>query len=195
MRILVVDNNTVHKNALAHSLSGHQIEIQTYKPGINFNSEDKDLIILSGGGGAGREIRDYYRGNTLWYQDQIDFVKGVDKPILGICMGFEIICHAFGGSVVEMDSVIEGMKPISTTSRGGKLLKTKKLHQQKAHKWHVEETPEGFEEIAKSDSGVELIMHQEKPILASQFHPEVQHGTFRLQALSEILLNHNKTIG
>ncbi len=192
MRILVVDNNTVHKNALASSLKDHQVEVQLYKPGINFRTADKDLIILSGGGGAGREIKDYYRGETLWYQDQIDFVRTVDKPILGICMGFEVISHAFGSPVVEMSSAIEGVKPITTTKNGNKILKTNKIHQHKSHKWYVGETPEGFEEIAKSKSGIEMIIHKEKPILASQFHPEVRQGTLGLQDLSNILVNYKK---
>jgi hypothetical protein len=58
MKILLINNNTIHLDALEQSLTGHEIEIQKYQPGLEFHDTDKDLVILSGGGGEGLEIED-----------------------------------------------------------------------------------------------------------------------------------------
>src|SRR5438105_4905350 len=106
MKILLVNNHTVHLNSLGKALAGHQIEVQTYRPGIEFNYQDKDLIILSGGGGEGLEIDDEYQPGRLWYDDEMKLVRTADKPILGICMGFEVIARAYGAPVTSVGSLI-----------------------------------------------------------------------------------------
>jgi hypothetical protein len=73
MKILLVNNNTLHLEELLTALAGHNVEIQDYKPGIWFHDVGKDLIILSGGGGEGKEVHDYYTPNRLWYEDEIRY--------------------------------------------------------------------------------------------------------------------------
>lgn len=192
MKILLIDNNTVHKNALASSLVGHQVEVQKYQPGIAFNDRDKDLIILSGGGGEGQEIADTHEPDRLWYEDEIEFVKSTQKPLLGICMGFEVICKAYGVPVEEMDKTVQGVIKLEATKAGQKVLKADKLEQLKAHKWHVNLAPQDFDLLVKSKTGAEVIMHKEKPILATQFHPEAPTGTFGLTHFQKILLRRAK---
>jgi GMP synthase-like glutamine amidotransferase len=88
MKILLVNNHTQHLEALSASLNGHDVEIQMYQPGIDFHDADKDMVILSGGGGEGLEIIDKVKNRSkLWYQDEMNFVRKTEKPILGICMG------------------------------------------------------------------------------------------------------------
>src|SRR5680860_419270 len=154
MKILLIDNNTVHKTNLLENLANHQVEIQIYKPGMKFHDADKDLVILSGGGGEGQEIADSYNKEGLWYKDEIDFVKTTTKPVLGICMGFEVICYAFGASVNQMDKTIHGVKQIKTTSLGQKLFNNKVLKQFEAHKWSVKLPPTNFDVLAESATGV-----------------------------------------
>lgn len=182
MKILLVDNHTEHKEALAKALAGHDIEIQKYHPALEFHTYEKDLIILSGGGGEGREINDVHQAGHLWYQHQINFVKDCDKPILGICMGFEIICHAYGSKVEEMDRVIEQPLDLTVTKNGRKALGHDTIRQYEAHKWRVRKTPKGFKALAKSPTGIEVIKHKKKAILATQFHPELG-GTLKLSEL------------
>ncbi len=192
MKILLVDNNTVHKDALARSLVGHQVEIRQYEPGIKFNDRNKDLVILSGGGGKGREISSKQKNGRLWYQDEIDYVRKTEKPVLGICMGFEVICKAFGADVEEMPATIKGIMSISATEAGKEMFKISGLKQYKAHKWRVSKAPKEFDLLAKSASGAEIIMHKDKAIIATQFHPETATGTFDLADFQEILLKRQK---
>jgi len=183
MKILLVNNNTVHLKELTDSLAGHEVEIQNYQPGIRFHDEDKDLIILSGGGGEGLEIDDMYLAGHLWYEDQMEFVKRTSKPVIGICMGFEVIARAFGAPVKQMPSLLEGFYNFNTTAKGQKMLGLANLEQFEAHRWHVPYVPEDeFEILAESESGVEIIKHKWRKIIATQFHPE-KGGTLKLPQL------------
>jgi GMP synthase-like glutamine amidotransferase len=108
MKILLINNNTLHLESLNKSLNGHQVEVQVYKPGLQFNHDDKDMVILSGGGGEGLEIYDQHRPGRLWYEDEMDFVLNCDKPLIGICMGFEVICAAYGQKIYETPVLTQG---------------------------------------------------------------------------------------
>jgi GMP synthase-like glutamine amidotransferase len=186
MKILLVDNNTQHKKALKKALDGHEVEIQKYTPGLKFNYHDKDLVILSGGGGEGHEIDDRHSPGKLWYEDEMKFVRVCNKPIIGICMGFEVIASTYGAKVGEMKREIKGFKRLRTTKAGQKYLGQDELRQYEAHKWHVGNVPRGFEVLARSESGIELMKHKKRPIIATQFHPE-KGGTLQLARLVQTL--------
>lgn len=180
MKILLINNHTQHLKNLYDSLAGHDVEVQIYQPGLKFNDVGKDLIILSGGGGEGLEINDLVRRGKLWYQDEMDFVLRTAKPIIGICMGFEVIARAYGRDIPKMDRLLEEPVDINTTRKGQELFNTSTLRQFEAHQWHVTEAPKGFDVLAESEYGVEII--QKDNILATQFHPE-KGGTLSLRRL------------
>lgn len=186
MRILLVDNNTVHKEALKKSLSGHKVQTQFYHPGLKINDSDFDLVILSGGGGEGNEIDDIGPTGDLWYKDEMSYVKLAKKPIIGICMGFEVICRAYGEKVEEMSDTVQGFKQLNTAGRV-KSLRKSKIKQYEAHKWRVKAVREDvFDVMAFSDTGVEMISYKNKDrpkIIATQFHPEIPGGSISLKQL------------
>jgi GMP synthase-like glutamine amidotransferase len=182
MKILLVNNHTIHLKSLASSLAGHEIEVLEYRPGAKFNYQDKDLVILSGGGGEGLEIYDTTRSGKFWYDDEKEFVLACDKPILGICMGFEVIASAYGAPVTEVGKLVKGPTPIKSTEFGKTFFRTKYLDQIEAHRWRVDDAPDDFEVLAWSSTGVEAIRHRQKRILATQFHPE-KGGSIKLNQL------------
>jgi para-aminobenzoate synthetase len=182
MKILLINNKTAHKKALLKALQGHSVEIQKYQPGLEFNTEGKDLIILSGGGGEGHEIDDELIDGHLWYKEQMDLIRRCKLPILGLCMGFEIICRAFGSEVEEMPKVVKGKQRLTLTKEGKRALGAKKITQHESHKWRVKNVPEDFDILANSPTGIEIIKHKTRPILATQFHPELG-GTLSLKKL------------
>lgn len=184
MNILLVNNHTRHLAALSSALTGHNLEILNYEPGVKFNYHDKDLVILSGGGGEGLEIYDTDHRGKLWYDDQINFVRSCPKPILGICMGFEVIARAYGADVEKLPKLIEGFKKVKPTGDGRKALSRRRLKQFESHEWCVPEVSENeFTVLAKSKTGVEIFRHKKRPILATQFHPEIKGGTLGLESL------------
>ncbi|MEX1995572.1 MAG: hypothetical protein WD887_02235 [Candidatus Saccharimonadales bacterium] len=184
MKILLVNNHTRHLEALSEALEGHNLEILNYEPGVKFNYHDKDVVILSGGGGEGLEINDTYREGKLWYDDQINFVRSCPKPILGICMGFEVIARAYGADVEKLPKLVEGFKKVKPTGAGRKSLSLRRLKQFESHEWCVPEVSEKeFTVLAKSKTGVEMFHHKKRPIVATQFHPEVRGGSLDLEPL------------
>jgi GMP synthase-like glutamine amidotransferase len=188
MKILLVNNNTIHLQELNNALAGHEVEVQEYQPGIWFHDVGKDLVILSGGGGEGKEVHDYHKPSHLWYEDEMHFVRKTEKPVLGICMGFEIIASAFGAKVVKMPKGIERFASSKTTIKGKRRLKAIKLRQFEAHDWCVKNVPrKDFHVLAKSTRGIELIKHKKRPIIATQFHPEVPGGTLHIEQLLHYL--------
>jgi GMP synthase-like glutamine amidotransferase len=187
MKILLVNNNTRHLKDLNRALEGHEVETVFYKPGVDFHWQDKDLIVLSGGGGEGFEINDYFNHGKLWYDDEMKLVLECQKPIVGICMGFEVITRAYGSKVEEMSSLIKGYKHLKTTGVGKKSFDRDSLKQYEAHLWHVQDvSSKEFEVLAESETGIEVIRHKRRPILATQFHPEKPAGTLSLPKLSQL---------
>lgn len=183
-KILVVNNHTQHLASLKKALRGHELEIVKYEPGVVFNDAGKDLVILSGGGGEGLEIDDLYDGKKLWYEDEMEFVLRTEKPVLGICMGFEIIAKAYGAQINEMPNLVQGFMPISPTGHGREWLEQSSLSQFESHNWHVPGvSSKHFDILAESSTGIEMIRHKKRNILATQFHPEVAGGTLGLPFL------------
>jgi len=183
MKILLINNNTLHLDSLKQQLVGHEVEMQIYKPGLDFHDKDKDLIILSGGGGEGLEIYDEHKPGQLWYQDQMNFVRSTDKPILGICMGFEVIACAYGAKIIQTPVLTQGYLPVSITKAGQSLFSDAQLVQYESHYWRVNDVSnKKFKILADSPTGIEVIEHRQKPIFASQFHPE-KGGSIKLSQL------------
>ncbi len=180
MKILLVNNNTQHLTSLKKALAGHKVELQDYKPGLDFHWQGKELVILSGGGGEGLEIDDHIEPGRLWYEDQIAFVKSCPIKMLGICMGFEVIAKAYGADVPKMNHLLQKQAPVKATRKGQAVLGDKNFIQTEAHQWHVVKPPADFEILADSDYGVEIIKKGNK--IASQFHPEAS-GTLKIANL------------
>ncbi len=186
MKILLIDNNTLHLGALKKALAGHDIEIQKYRPGLDFHHQNKKLVVLSGGGGEGLEIDDTDERGRLWYNDEMDFVRSCDKPIIGICMGFEVMAKAYGKEVPYRGKLIHKTDKATLTKNGWELFDKQQLKQFESHSYHVPEAPEGFNVLAESETGVEMMQSQDKRLLGTQFHPELG-GTLTISNLLRAL--------
>ncbi|RLI87560.1 MAG: GMP synthase subunit A [Archaeoglobales archaeon] len=126
---------------------------------------DADGIVLGGGPSLDRT------GNCEIY------VKELDVPILGVCLGHQLLAKIFGGEVgkgevggyaevivriVEDDEIFEGLP--------------RELRVWASHSDEVKKLPENFKLLAESDiCKIEAMKHVEKPIYGVQWHPEVYH--------------------
>ena len=106
-----------------------------------------------------------------------DIIKNIDVPILGICLGHQIIANVFGGettsaeieSYAQIDLNIE--KQVGIFEGIGDSLKV-----WASHKDEVITLPDDFEILASSSKcAIESMKHKDKDIYGIQFHPEVQH--------------------
>ncbi|MCF8224994.1 MAG: gamma-glutamyl-gamma-aminobutyrate hydrolase family protein [Bacteroidales bacterium] len=126
-------------------------------------------IILSGG-----------RGNPfepLNLTSNFVALMNFDVPVIGFCLGHEIIAAAYRGRIKKLPEyhakkeLITITKPEDPIFKG--LGKTEVILQKK-HAFHVTELPESFISLASSDTtATEIIRHKEKYIYGFQAHPEV----------------------
>ena len=102
---------------------------------------------------------------------------GSEIPVLGVCLGHQAICAAFGGTVTYAKELMHGKQSETTFDVGSKMFHDCPA-QAPVARYHslaaVKETiPETLKVTAKTKDGeVMAVMHREYPIYGVQFHPE-----------------------
>lgn len=120
-------------------------------------------IILTGGP---KSV--YAAGSPLC--DKELFSLGI--PVLGICYGFQLMCHVLGGNVKSCTVSEYGATPV--TLSGGKLFKPGDISALMSHTDHVYTLPEGFVNTAFTENCPHAAAEcPEKGLYGLQFHPEV----------------------
>jgi len=166
MKTLIVDNHSKHTQELAAVLEGSIVipkELFSKE-----QAEDFDLIVFSGGSGVPSVV-----DHAEYYQDEIDFVRNTNKRVLGICLGCEIICEAFGGILKFLPEKEFGDKIFQVTDKNLCGLVGDTINCYEAHMVGMIKIPENLEVCIVSEHGAECITHQAKPINGSQFNPEI----------------------
>lgn len=135
--------------------------------------------------------------NRMIFQEEIDFVRDTDLPILGICFGHQLIGLAHGSRIADLGQTVRGYKDI-------KLLGDDRIFAglpnvirvTESHRQGLTMVPKGFRHIAESTtSHVEAIVHETRPMYGVQFHPERfedrhPHGQTIIQNFVKIAANH-----
>ena len=104
-------------------------------------------------------------------------IKKADTPLLGICLGHQLVAQSLGGAVVKGKSAEYGVSKIDV-DREGTILEgmPKSFNAWVSHFDEVVKMPPGFTQLAHSDTcGIEAMENPEKKIFSVQFHPEVWH--------------------
>lgn len=127
-----------------------------------------DFFILSGGGIS-------IETNTALQQEK-ELARRAPKPIFGICAGFQIIANAYRKVTVKLPEKVRGVKKIKVFNldKLGIDYSSDELDVYESHGWSIQKPIKGFTILGTSEYGIEIFKHDSKPILATQFHPEVQ---------------------
>ncbi len=168
MNILVINNYSKHINELSNLLKNHNVTIVENDKFDGSINKDINLIILTGG----------HRKSIMRHQEEfkneLDIIKKTGKPIIGICLGAEMIAYTYGGKMKKMLFKKKGYYSVTSTQQKNNLItKNKVITVFEAHRWTIKELPSSFEVYAVSKDGIEIFKHAKKAIYGLQFHPEV----------------------
>ncbi len=186
VKILVINNYGQFCHLIHRAVRDLDQEVELMKNTSTIEeimSKEPDGIILSGGPTLERA------GNCSLY------VKELDLPILGICLGHQVMAQAYGGEVktgaaggyaaveievIEENDILKGIGP-----------RTKVWA---SHADEVCSLPPDFIKLARSRiCEIEAMKHKTKPLYGVQWHPEVSHterGNDLLKNFFEVCRNY-----
>ncbi len=109
----------------------------------------------------------------------IEAVKelGKDIPILGVCLGHQAICAAFGAKITYASRLMHGKQSLTDLDTAQSIFKDcpEKTPVARYHSLVADEStlPSELKVIARADDGeVMAVRHEKYPIYGLQFHPE-----------------------
>jgi len=164
-RVVLVDCGV--KNNIIRCLLNRNATVIRVPWDYDFTQEEFDGIFISNGPG------DPAMCNAT--VEHIKTVIGVEKPIMGICLGNQLLARAAGASTYKLKYghrshnqpvLLEGTNKCYITSQNhGFAVETETL-------------PEGWEPLFTNvnDNTNEGIKHKTKPFFSTQFHPEASSG-------------------
>lgn len=102
---------------------------------------------------------------------------GKEIPILGVCLGHQSICEAFGATVSYAKELMHGKMSLVDVDQTSPIFKNlpKQIQAARYHSLAVlpETLPDTLQVIAKTEDGeVMAVSHRDYPIYGLQFHPE-----------------------
>lgn len=164
MQILVV-NNYGQFNHLIHRSIRDKVACKLIPNTTPVEEIHSDGLILGGGPTMDRA------GSCQ------EYLMRLDIPILGICLGMQLMGTAFGGKVepgtvggyaevqvevVDEDDILRGIPPLFRTWA--------------SHADQVTRLPQEFKILARSAvCEIEAMRHMSRPLYGVQWHPEVAH--------------------
>ena len=164
-RIDVIDNHGQFTHLEQRALRDMGVDVELVDNETPPEAIDADGLVLSGGPSIDRI------GNCPDYLD-------LDVPVLGICLGHQVIAEELGGEVESGDyggyadvnvDIVDDTDPLL-----GSLAPNTRVWA--SHADEVKRVPEGFERTAESDiCGVEAMSDTDRDRYGVQFHPEVAH--------------------
>ena len=109
----------------------------------------------------------------------IDVVKelGRDYPILGVCLGHQAICAAYGAKIIHAKRLMHGKQSAVTFDKSCPLFAdcpetapVARYHSLAAKEATI---PDCLKVTARTDDGeIMAVQHKEYPVFGLQFHPE-----------------------
>ncbi|MUM77584.1 aminodeoxychorismate/anthranilate synthase component II [Pseudodesulfovibrio sp. F-1] len=173
MRILLVDNADSFTRNLEHLLlatvSGADVGVIPYVGLAEADPADFDLVVISPGPGRPEDYPAYAR------------VFEVGRPVLGVCLGMQIINQWRGGRTAMLPGCIHGRAEVIDWNG-------QRRQVARYHSLHVTEAGRGLAVLARNDAGVIMALgSRTHGLLGYQFHPESfmtpEGGIFVVHAL------------
>jgi GMP synthase (glutamine-hydrolysing) len=185
--VIVLDFGSQYAQLIARRVREHHVYCEIVRHDISISQIRKrnpKAIILSGGPSSV-----YEPGAPKATSELLQL--GI--PVLGICYGMQWMASALGGVVQGCEAREFGRAAIEikrSQSRAAQLFSDlpEAMEVWMSHGDQVVQLPPGFASIASTSTCPNAAMaHQEKPLVALQFHPEVTHTPLGGQLLRNFL--------
>ncbi|KLO21046.1 GMP synthase [Marinitoga sp. 1197] len=176
-KVLIIDYGSQYTQLLARRVR----ELGIYSEVIQHDEKaDGDIgaIILSGGP---MSVNDE---NAILLSE---WILKSNKPILGICYGFQLLSKKFGGKVEKTEISEYGKTEIENLK--GELFDgiKSKITTWMSHGDSVTELPKNSEVIAKTKNNINAAIKFSEYIYGLQFHPEVKHTEYGNKIIENFL--------
>ncbi|MFA6213701.1 MAG: GMP synthase subunit A [Candidatus Micrarchaeia archaeon] len=169
MAVLIVDMGSQYTHVIWRTCRdlGHDGKIVPKKV-ARAELDAADAVILSGGPSS--VTKDDFHSLP-------GFIRASKKPVLGICLGHQLIAHTLGGKVVKGKNAEYGISKIEVDKPGALLADVPTpFNAWVSHFDEVLEMPEGFVSLAHSETCAHEAMESPaRKLFSVQFHPEVWH--------------------
>ncbi|MBP1357476.1 MAG: GMP synthase subunit A [Sulfolobus sp.] len=144
--------------------------------------EKPDCVVL---GGGPQSVID----NSEELSQVIKIIPTLRKPILGICLGFQVLSASLGGKVVKSNRPEYGLTEIQIDNNDTILDGIpRKFNAWESHSDEVLVQPENFDILARSTNDIiQAISNEKRGIFGVQFHPEVKHTRFGVKVFSNFI--------
>ncbi|MBU1002915.1 MAG: aminodeoxychorismate/anthranilate synthase component II [Proteobacteria bacterium] len=157
MNAILIDNHDSFSRNLEHLLAarlGHGPQLVSYDDLPNLSPHGRDLIVISPGPGWPGD----YPGYGPWIESGV--------PVLGICLGMQIINEHFGGRTDRLQGCVHG-KTEDIVFLGH----TRTVA--RYHSLYCSKLGPDLELTAGNAQGVPMAFrHRTLPVMGFQFHPE-----------------------
>lgn len=181
--IIILDFGSQYNQLIARRVRemGVYAEVVPYfEPLEDILAREPKGIILSGGPASV-----YLDGSPTI--DKALYEQGI--PVLGICYGMQLTSQLLGGQVERADKQEFGKAELIIDDLESPLFKdVPNLNQVwMSHGDHVTVLPEGFKQIAHTDSCIAATANVEKNIYCIQYHAEVTHSEYGTKMLENFV--------
>ncbi|WP_418965819.1 glutamine-hydrolyzing GMP synthase [Cetobacterium sp.] len=181
--IIILDFGSQYNQLIARRVRemGVYAEVVPYfEPLEDILAREPKGIILSGGPASV-----YLDGSPTI--DKALYEQGI--PVLGICYGMQLTSQLLGGNVERADKQEFGKAELIIDDLESPLFKdVPNLNQVwMSHGDHVTILPEGFKQIAHTDSCIAASANVEKNIYCIQYHAEVTHSEYGTKMLENFV--------
>jgi len=171
--LLIIDNQSSYLKKFKRTFLAEQdfdyVIFDHNQPIVLPSNAEVKGILLSGGKGNPFE--------PLNLTSNFVSLMNFDVPVIGFCLGHEIIAVAFRGRIRKLSEYQQKKTAITITKPEDPIFKglnKTEVSLQKKHSFHVSTLPPNFESLGHSSlCPNEIIRHKTKPIYGFQAHPEV----------------------
>ena len=171
MKIILIDNYDSFTFNLYHYISSFNVKVDVFR-NDKINSKEivknkYNKIVISPG-----------PGNPTQTGNCIEIVKKLYKriPILGVCLGHQIIGHVFGSKIIQANKLMHGKTSLIYHKKKGVLKNIQNKFQ--ATRYHSliidkKNLSNELDITAETSDGIIMgVMHKKYNVHGVQFHPE-----------------------